>query len=224
MNKQFGLKVALVLAALGAGSTAVAATELADSPVFSRSSILGNVALALSVEWPTAERAAYPGNNDYSSANTYKGYFDPNKCYTYQYHATIAANRYFVPTGVATNRTCVLANDDKWSGNFLNWAATQTIDPFRLVMTGGYRVRDELSLTVLQKANHPMTGSLYPNKSLNNAATIAGATPFAVSTLNMRVNGAGMDMLFTVSGATGAKASSTLPALSSTRVTTTGSM
>lgn len=204
MNKQFGLKVALVLAALGAGSTAVAATELADSPVFSRSSILGNVALALSVEWPTAERAAYPGNNDYSSANTYKGYFDPNKCYTYQYHATIAANRYFVPTGVATNRTCVLANDDKWSGNFLNWAATQTIDPFRLVMTGGYRVRDELSLTVLQKANHPMTGSLYPNKSLNNAATIAGATPFAVSTLNMRVNGAGMDMLFTVSGATGA--------------------
>ena len=103
-----------------------------------------------------------------------------------------------MPTGVATNRTCVLANDDKWSGNFLNWAATQTIDPFRLVMTGGYRVRDELSLTVLQKANHPMTGSLYPNKSLNNAATIAGATPFAVSTLNMRVNGAGMDMLFTV--------------------------
>lgn len=204
MNKQFGLKVALVLAALGAGSTAVAATELADSPVFSRSSILGNVALALSVEWPTAERAAYPGNNDYSSANIYKGYFDPNKCYTYQYHATIAANRYFVPTGVATNRTCVLANDDKWSGNFLNWAATQTIDPFRLVMTGGYRVRDELSLTVLQKANHPMTGNLYPNKSLNNAATIAGATPFAVSTLNMRVNGAGMDMLFTVSGATGA--------------------
>ena len=61
MNKQFGLKVALVLAALGAGSTAVAATELADSPVFSRSSILGNVALALSVEWPTAERAAYLG-------------------------------------------------------------------------------------------------------------------------------------------------------------------
>ena len=88
------LKVALVLAALGAGSTAVAATELADSagvlaqfdPRERGAGVVGG--------GPTAERAAYPGNNDYSSANTYKGYFDPNKCYTYQYHATIAANRY----------------------------------------------------------------------------------------------------------------------------------
>ena len=201
MNKQFGLKVALVLAALGAGSTAVAATELTDSPVFSRSSILGNVAMALSVEYPTAERAAYPGNNDYSSATTYKGYFDPNKCYDYQHHATVELNRYFVPAAVATNRTCT----GKWSGNFLNWAATQTIDPFRLVMTGGYRVRDEVGLTVLQKAYHAMTNSnnLYPNKSLSNTATIAGATPFTgKSAFNMRIGGVGFDMLFTVSGAT----------------------
>ena len=111
------------------------AASLADAPVFSRSAILGNVALALSVEWPTAERAAYPGTNDYTSANTYKGYFDPNKCYLYQYDATVQANRYFYPAAVATNRTCVAM----WSGNFLNWAATQTIDPFRLVMTGGFQ-------------------------------------------------------------------------------------
>ena len=127
-----------MLAALGAGSTAVAATELADSPVFSRSSILGNVALALSVEWPTAERAAYPETTTIR-ARTPTRATSTRTSATYQYHATIAANRHFVPTGVATNRTCVLANDDKWSGNFLNWAATQTIDPFRLVMTGGYR-------------------------------------------------------------------------------------
>ncbi|MBS0433304.1 MAG: pilus assembly protein [Proteobacteria bacterium] len=192
--------LALALTAIAASSTAAAATALADAPVFSRSAILGNVALALSVEWPTAERAAYPGTNDYSSANTYKGYFDPNKCYDYQYHATVALNRYFVPAAVATNRTC----SSKWSGNFLNWAATQTIDPFRLVMTGGYRVRDELSLTVLQKANHPATGQLFPNKSLP-AAQIAGATPFgALAAFNMRINGAGFDMLFTVSGNVGA--------------------
>ncbi len=30
----------------------------------------------------------------------------------------------------------------EWSGNYLNWAATQTIDPFRKALTGGYRVRD----------------------------------------------------------------------------------
>lgn len=201
--RMLAVPAALVLVGMTAASTAFAVTELADSPVFSRSSILGNVALALSVEWPTAERAAYPGTNDYSSANTYKGYFDPNKCYRYQYDAAVDLNRYFVPAGVAVNRTCTGANDDKWSGNFLNWAATQTIDPFRLVMTGGYRVRDELALTVLQKANHPMTGNLYPNKNLSTAATIAGATPFAVNSLNMRINGAGRDMLFTVTGSTG---------------------
>ncbi|MFT3666573.1 pilus assembly protein [Piscinibacter sp.] len=200
MNKQTGLKfAALALAALTASSTASAVTALADAPVFSRSAILGNVALALSVEWPTAERAAYPGTNDYNSARTYKGYFDPNKCYDYQYHPTVVANRYFVPAAVATNRTCT----SKWSGNFLNWAATQTIDPFRLVMTGGFRTRDEVALTVLQKANHPATGQLFPNKSLP-AAQIAGATPFgAHAALNMRINGAGFDMLFTVSGDVG---------------------
>ncbi len=190
------------LAALVGSHPAVAATVLADAPVFSRSAILGNVALALSVEWPTAERDAYPVAvaGAYTSANTYKGYFDPNKCYDYQYHATVAANRYFVPAAVATNRTCT----NRWSGNFLNWAATQTIDPFRLVMTGGFRTRDELALTVLQKANHPATGQLFPNKSLS-AAQIAGATPFgAYAAFNMRINGAGFDMLFTVNGNVGA--------------------
>ena len=197
-------RAALALAVAGATAlVSVApsqAASLADAPVFSRSAILGNVALALSVEWPTAERAAYPGTNDYTSANTYKGYFDPNKCYLYQYDATVQANRYFYPAAVATNRTCVAM----WSGNFLNWAATQTIDPFRLVMTGGFRVRDEINLTVLQKANHPATGQLFPNKSLP-AAAIAGATPFgARAAFNTRINGAGFDMVFTVSGAVGA--------------------
>ena len=28
----------------------------------------------------------------------------------------------------------------EWSGNWLNWAATQTIDPFRKALTGGLRV------------------------------------------------------------------------------------
>lgn len=198
-------RAAVALAVAGAAAlvtvTASQAATLADAPVFSRSAILGNVAMALSVEWPTGERAAYPGTNDYTSANTYKGYFDPNKCYRYQYDNTADTrtspnlNRYFYGAGAATNRTC----SGMWSGNFLNWAATQTIDPFRLVMTGGYRVRDETNLTVLQKAFHPATGTLYPNKSLPSAQ-IAGATPFNVTTFNMRVNGAGFDMLFSVSG------------------------
>ncbi|MDP1069397.1 hypothetical protein, partial [Klebsiella pneumoniae] len=57
---------------------------LADQPVFTSVAVPGNVALALSVEFPTAISVAY-SNRTYSQANTYIGYFDPNKCYAYQF-------------------------------------------------------------------------------------------------------------------------------------------
>ena len=54
---------ALVLAALLAGSPlAVATTPLADQPVFTNTEIPGNLALALSVEFPTVTNAAYQAN------------------------------------------------------------------------------------------------------------------------------------------------------------------
>ncbi len=40
----------------------------------------------------------------------------------------------------------------KWSGHYLNWAATQTIDPFRKALTGGYRAVDTTTQTILEKA------------------------------------------------------------------------
>lgn len=177
-------------------SSAVATTALSDAPVLNRSGVLGNVALALSVEWPTASRAAYPGTNDYNSANTYRGYFDPNKCYLYNFDA-IEANRYFYPAGAAAARTCTGANDNKWSGNYLNWAATQAIDPFRWAMTGGYRVMDTITETRLQKAWHSGQGNLFPNKNLGATATVQGATPFSWTRFRTRIDGAGFEMLFT---------------------------
>ena len=60
-------------------STLIAsAANLANQPVFSTSEVPGNLALALSVEWPTASRTAHVG--DYSSDTNYLGYFDPGKC------------------------------------------------------------------------------------------------------------------------------------------------
>ena len=51
---------------LALGSAMVAsAIPLANQPVFSTSEVPGNLALALSVEWPTASRTAHVGN--YSS-------------------------------------------------------------------------------------------------------------------------------------------------------------
>lgn len=193
---------------LALGSAMIAsATTLADQPVFSTSEVPGNLALALSVEWPTASRTAHVG--DYSSSTNYLGYFDPAKCYLYQVDTTANGvsdvskgdSSYFYPAGAATNRTCTGANDNKWSGNFLNWASTATIDPFRWAMTGGRRVVDTATTTILEKAWHGDRG-LFPDRNLTPSA-IAGATPFNDATaLRVSITNRGFKMrMTTTSGA-----------------------
>jgi len=179
------------------------ATTLADQPVFSTSVVPGNLALALSVEWPTASRTAHVG--DYSSAATYLGYFDPGKCYTY--FQDLSANgvsslemgdsSYFQPAGRATGHRCT----GQWSGNFLNWAATATIDPFRWAMTGGRRVVDEVGKTILEK-NWQADRDLFPDRALT-PAEIAGATPMTSATsVQISVRNRGFKMRVTSSGQT----------------------
>ncbi|MGS0755400.1 hypothetical protein ACVBEH_12310 [Roseateles sp. GG27B] len=148
---------------------AQAQTALADQPVFSTLSVPGNLALALSVEFPTAISSAHT-DLVYNVASTYLGYFDPGKCYDYHFHLTDDTQRYFFPTGLTANHTCLL----KWSGNFMNWATMQTIDPFRWALTGGYRSTESGSLTILEKAYGANLGSdtNFPNRTLPNSATI----------------------------------------------------
>ena len=201
--RQLGLGAA-ALCLLGA--TAISdATNLADQPVFATSNVPGNLALALSVEWPTASRTAHTDN--YSSAATFLGYFDPNKCYSYQIDTTANGvstvdkgdSSYFYPAGVAANRTCVGANANMWSGNFLNWAATSTIDPFRWAMTGGRRVVDTAATTILEKGWHSGQG-LFDDRDLP-VAEIAGATPFkTASRLGVSVGGRGFKMRLSMTG------------------------
>jgi type IV pilus assembly protein PilY1 len=193
----------LVLAAVAGGvhGPAAAQTQLADQPVFTNTGVPGNLALALSVEFPTAVSVAHTGNT-YSSANTYLGYFDPAKCYLYS-HSETEADRHFYPAGAATNRTCTGSQNTKWSGNFLNWATMQTIDPFRWALTGGYRVRDTTTETYIEKAwasGQGGTGN-FPNRSLGTAALVQENTPFdAWATMAMRIQGLGNKMRFTVTG------------------------
>ena len=179
---------------------ALAATPLADQPVFSTISVPGNLALALSVEFPTAVSVAHTAG--YSNASTYLGYFDPNKCYLYSYNATEAL-RHFYPAGDTTTRVCTGTGDDaKWSGNFLNWATMQTIDPFRWVLTGGYRSTDTATETILEKAYATGQGgaSNFPDRTLGNSTDVAETTPFPWGGLKMRVQGLGNKMRFTRNG------------------------
>jgi len=199
--RQRGVAVARALVlgfGLGGALAASAATTLADSPVFATSAVPGNVALALSVEWPTAVRSAH--TSAYVTTDVYLGYFDPNKCYKYQYYATETATqlRHFYPVGANTAHNCTGA--DEWSGNYLNWASTPTIDPFRWAMTGGYRIIDTTTTTILQKSRDTGQG-LAPDKSLTVAATVAQASPLTFNNLHTRIQSQGINMLFASSSA-----------------------
>jgi len=178
-----------------------AQTPLADQPVFTNSGVPGNLALALSVEFPTAVSVAHV-ENTYDSSKNYLGYFDPNKCYLYNFSAT-EPDRYFYPAGAASSRLCTgVSNSSKWSGNFLNWATMQTIDPFRWALTGGYRVKDVDGLTVIEKAwasGQGGTGN-FPNRTLGVGTVVADNTPLSWGNLAMRIQGLGNKMRFTSSG------------------------
>jgi type IV pilus assembly protein PilY1 len=187
------------------GPTSAQALDLADSPLFSATSVPGNLLLALSVEWPTASTPAYPNTTAYAPAAAYVGYFDADKCYRYNADTVTPANSHFVPHGAAANHTCTsTATVSLWSGNWLNWASTQTLDAFRWALTGGPRMAgfDTATLTVLQKTYHNGSGgrsSVYPDKITDNAtsgaAAVAGATPFGWSHAVTRIHGMGHAMV-----------------------------
>jgi len=157
---------------------------LADQPVFASADVPGNLALTLSVEYPTAISVA--NLNDYADASTYLGYFDPAKCYTYNYNSTTPSSSYFQATGFASG-TNLHSCSGQWSGNFMNWATMQTIDPFRWALTGGYRSVDTSSMTILEKAwgsaqgstsNFPYRGTSQPTGH-DLTVSVGSVTPFS---------------------------------------------
>src|SRR5690606_32189661 len=102
---------------------------------------------------------------------------------------------------VTANHLCT--GSKEWSGNFMNWAATQTIDPFRSVLTGGYRVRDTASETWLEKARHDGQGGagIYPDRSLSGSTVVQGAVVSnSWSSYKVRIQGLGNKMRFTRTG------------------------
>lgn len=189
MKSLFKLLFSVVLFA-AAGSVTVAGT-LADLPLSTRMAVPPNVMFALSVEFPTANTAAYQDASSYSANNQYLGYFDKDKCYDYD-----TVNGWFFPVAVATNRRCTGAAFGNWSGNLLNWAAMTGLDEFRYAMTGGNRYQDTASLTVLERTYQSGQGgtSNFPNKTFTDGA--GTATPFAAGTaLTFQNQGRGVQML-----------------------------
>lgn len=187
-------------AAVWAASYVLAqAVTLGDHPALSAAPVAGNMLMALSVEYPTALSWAYKTSTSYSASTDFKGYFDPYKCY--QYSSTAG---YFVPiqldgsTSSTVNHVCPQAASlPLWSGNWLNWATMQTIDPFRWALTGGRRVIDngatstKPGLTVLEKAWASGQGGNGETGDKSTSQSLASrATPFKFA-LNTRIWGLG---------------------------------
>lgn len=175
------LRKAGVVLSLATAHVAMAGVTIDQVPLSAGENVPANLLLTPSVEYPTIISVANLG--DYSAGSTYTGYFNSEKCYKYSYSAT-ESERHFYPYGAASSHACGNTSNSTnqlWSGNYLNWATTQTIDPFRKALTGGYRVKDTPTETWLEKARHDRS-SLFPDRRLpasgNSSSTVIAATPF----------------------------------------------
>jgi type IV pilus assembly protein PilY1 len=210
----FALAFALLLG--GAAGAVTTTVPLADAPIFATANVPGNMVFTPSVEFPTAISVA--NLNNYDDTIAYLGYFDPAKCYTYQYNSaaesgsTLAgSSSYFQPTAFA-NGTNGHSCSGQWSGNFMNWATMQTIDPFRWALTGGYRAVDQTTYpqTILEKAwgsqqggtnNFPYRGTSGSSGNAVSSTLISALTPFSSwSAFNSAIWSNGNMMAFSGSG------------------------
>lgn len=174
-------------------SVALAGT-LADTPLSLKSGVPPNVMFALSVEYPTANTAAYQDTASYDFNNEYLGYFDPDKCYDYD-----STNGWFYP--IVTSHPDIHKCAIRWSGNLLNWASMTGLDEFRFAMTGGNRYQDTSTLTVLERSYQSGQGGTgnFPDKTFVESDGFATTYPAGTS-LKFQNQGRGVQMLVTPGG------------------------
>ena len=149
--------------------------EVSDKPLYAlQVNAKPSLTLALSVEFPTV--GAQYLSTSYDQNRQYIGYYNPDLCYSYN-NGGAASNRYFTPnTQLSVNHGCAGRG---FSGNFLNWATGSAIDILRYSLTGGDRVIDTPTTTVLQRAVVPTNfynAGNFPQRSIT-AAQAAQAVP-----------------------------------------------
>ena len=131
-------------------------TDITLGQVLQAGSQPANIALALSVEFPTVG-SPYRTDSYFNPDKTYIGYWDHQGCYRYkgETHFPFGEDQYFYRNSTVdpTTKECNKGSDkDEYSGNLLNFAATSSIDVLRLAMTGGHREVDTTDTTILARA------------------------------------------------------------------------
>lgn len=172
--------------------------DLRTGPIIN-SGDASNLALVLSVEFPTTG-AAYKTPNTataYDSTKKYLGYWNSTTCYAYN---GTSSDGYFEPNGAtisATNYNCNSGGAGSgFSGNFMNFAAASSTDILRYALTGGDRYVDTAGNTILQRTvligdNGGSNASFYnnssnmPTRSLTTAQA-AALTPFGSTVMYVK--------------------------------------
>ncbi len=186
MLKRLSVVVVGLITAVASGSAWSVMTDHKSLPPTQYVDVDPNVMINLSVETPMGG-AAYNDQPDggscggrvsrgggsvgicYFPANEYLGYFDSEKCYTYN-----AAGGYFQPAGAVLNASHQCSG--QYSGNFMNWASMTAIDMFVWTMTGGNRVVDTTTETIVERKRKQNNDSWFPHKYLNSGDNVAPST------------------------------------------------
>lgn len=119
----------------------------------------------------------------YKNTFAYYGYFDSNRCYTYN-----SNNKRFEPSASKVMATDPVSyycpsGQSLWSGNFLNWVTMSRMDIIRRVLYGGKRVTDSTSETVLERTYVPPDAHSWVK--LYSGTDIAKLTPFTATALSL---------------------------------------
>ena len=195
---------------LGGMQTARAAVPptvpLATVPLFKTQTVPPNLVLNLAIDTATTG-GAYRRDTVFVPSQTYVGYFNPDRCYTYN-----NGLGHFEPKGqtAGANRTCA----NQFSGNFMNWATMSTLDILRYSLTGGNRRfgSDTATLTVLERSDllnsdntvvnqaamlaDVLKTDYFPRKTLSWASS-ASFTPYAlVNPQTLRIVNCGSKVYF----------------------------
>lgn len=111
----------------------------------------------------------------YNHSFEYVGYFDSFKCYSYD-----TTEKMFIPSAVTADKYCNTATNNRWSGNFLNWATMTRIDEVRKVLYGGLRSTDTNTTTVLERSFLPNDAHSFAK--YYNGSDLGKLTPFGTLT------------------------------------------
>ncbi|MDR7091133.1 pilus assembly protein [Cellvibrio fibrivorans] len=109
----------------------------------------------------------------YKNSYDYYGYFDSEKCYTYN----TTSNRFVPSRLVDNNGYCnYTGGSSEWSGNFLNWSSMTRVDSIRKILYGGLRSTDSATVTVLERAFLPHDAHSFAK--FYNGTDLGKLTPF----------------------------------------------